>query len=271
MGLVSTIAKDRALIDSRNGITHEIPNGQVAMDIRRPIVSLVNRRLGYRFMAREAWWILSGRNDVATIGEFGDVARFSDDGQFFFGAYGPRLVDQLPYLIDILSKDFATRQAVATIWRESPKVTRDVPCSLSVQFLVRGGHLHCFYNMRSSDVWLGAPYDWFSFSMFTCYLLLCLRQTNEFWYRVNPGTLYYTAASCHLYDEHFPKALDIVTDPLVWGPCRELQIDEFRTPHQLIDHLYALSLWKNNHGPTLNHEFAKETVSWHASLSKSPS
>ena len=61
-----------------------------------PIVLSKARSLGYKFMVAEAFWILSGRNDVEFMDKFSNkIKDFSDDGIFFNGAYGPKIIDQL--------------------------------------------------------------------------------------------------------------------------------------------------------------------------------
>jgi hypothetical protein len=50
-------------------------------------------------MFGEAAWMLRGKNDVATVSKYaGAITRFSDNGITFFGAYGPKIIDQLPYV-----------------------------------------------------------------------------------------------------------------------------------------------------------------------------
>ena len=42
---------------------------------------------------------------------------------------------------------------------------KDIPCTVSLQFLIRENKLHLFVNMRSNDVFLGLPHDIFCFTM----------------------------------------------------------------------------------------------------------
>ena len=171
----------------------------------RPVVTVERRRMGFRFLAAEAWFILTGRNDVASIAPYSrHIASFSNDGHRFDGAYGPKVVDQLRCVVDSLARDADTRQAVLSIWRENPRDSKDVPCTLTVQWLVRGGLLHCLDGMRSSDAWLGWPYDVFNFSMLSAYVLLLLRERDEKFREIRLGTLSLTAGSQHLYVD--PKA-----------------------------------------------------------------
>lgn len=182
----------------------EILNSSVAVDMQHPIVMTIARKLNYKFMAAEAWWILSGQNDVQSIGKYCKaITKFSDDGETFFGAYGPKIEAQLEYVTDKLSIDHDSRQAVINIWRENPGETKDVPCTLSVQWILRDGELHCIDNMRSNDIWLGFPYDVFNFSMLSWYILEKLRERIPQPLRL--GALYLNAGSHHIYSSDLKK------------------------------------------------------------------
>ena len=135
---------------------------------------------------------------MKTISPFSrNISQFSDNGETFFGAYGPKITSQLFYVANTLSADPDSRQAVINIWRENPGPSKDIPCSLSVQFLIRDNRLHCQYTMRSSDAWLGWVYDVFNFSMLSGVVLLML---GDRFPQLELGTLTLTAGSQHLYE-----------------------------------------------------------------------
>lgn len=179
-----------------------------------PIIHNPRRKLGYKFMAAEAAWILSGDDRVETIKPYSkDISKFSDDGVTFFGAYGPKIRSQMTYVMNAIDSDPDTRQAVLTIWRETPPSSRDIPCTVSLQWLVRSGNLHCVATMRSSDLWLGHPYDIFNFSAVSFALLIELnRLRNERGaLPLTLGNLYLTAGSKHIYERNFEGVRDIVS------------------------------------------------------------
>lgn len=185
--------------------TRELLHQTVAVNMRHPVLTITERKLSYQFMAAEAYWILSGDNQVSTIAPWNkNIAQFSDDGETFFGAYGPRIMSQLTYVLDKLREDPWTRQAGLTIWIESPPKTKDVPCTITIFFNVREQRLNCHVFMRSSDVWLGLPYDVFNFSMLSHLVCGYLRPAIA----VEPGSLFLTTASSHLYERDFNDAID---------------------------------------------------------------
>jgi len=203
-----------------------------------PIVTCAERKLGYRFMAAEAWWILSGRNDVASLAAYSkENVSFSNDGIYFDGAYGPMVVDQLRYVVDSLEADQDTRQAVMTIWRRNPRPSRDIPCTISIQWMIRDGLLHCYDTMRSSDLWLGWPYDVFNFSCLSALILLHLKRRSAAPNAVGLGNLYLSAGSEHLYERNFDAARSIATGNVYTRPYGSIPVGQMTHPDQLIEWL----------------------------------
>jgi thymidylate synthase len=157
------------------------------------------RKLNYRYLVAEWLWIAFGRNEVSLLTPYNSqMARFSDDGFTLAGAYGPRLASQWSYVIETLKRDPDSRQAVATIWTPVPLPSNDVPCTIALQFFIRFGRLETIATMRSSDAWLGLPYDVFVFSQ----LANCVAGELG----VDVGSLRMQLASSHLYQEHWEKA-----------------------------------------------------------------
>lgn len=198
--------------------TFEILQHSMQVDMRYPVLLAPTRKLSEKFLAAEALWILSGDDRVETIAAYNkNIAQFSDDGKTFFGAYGPRIMQQIDFVVGKLVEDPATRQAGLTTWRPNPPKTKDVPCTIAMFFNIRGGLLNMHVFMRSSDVWLGVPYDVFNFAMIAH--LVCARVNTErmpdnF---VRPGTLYLTAASRHLYKRNFEQAGSVLANDAPWA------------------------------------------------------
>lgn len=261
--LVSTVLNQGRLVVCRSHEIVEVLGCQSKISMTTPLVVLTDRELGYRFACAEAAWILSGDNRVSTIKPFSPmIESFSDDKVFYFGAYGPKIIDQLEYIGRALKKDLYSRQAVLTIWREKPNMgSNDIPCTISIQFIVREDQygvptLHLFDNMRSSDTWLGVPYDWFTFSMVGAFFCLYYRKiTGE---SLSLGNLYFTAGSQHLYTKSFGYSLDkvkAVRDWVVDFDYAPLNWTEFKDEQALIDHLWDLARYK---GRTTNYKWLKE-------------
>lgn len=195
--------------------TIELPQATFIVDMRRPVLTIPERSLNYRFMAAEAYWILSGDDRVETIAPYNSkISQFSDDGKVFFGAYGPEFVKQLPYVVRKLATDRNSRQAGMTFWRQCPPETKDVPCTVALFFQIRNRKLNAHVFMRSSDIWLGLPYDVFNFSMIGHMICAYVNKHTAGMIQdklraediVEPGLLYLTAASSHLYQRDVEPA-----------------------------------------------------------------
>lgn len=187
--------------------TKELIGWQTTIDMKSPYITVAERNIGNKFRYAEAAWILSGDNRVATIKPYSKIIEtFSDDGIRFFGAYGPKVVDQLSYVIQTLHSDSNSRQAVINIWREKPSQSKDIPCTCSLQFLIREDILYCIATMRSSDAWLGWVYDIFNFSCISNYIKIQLK--HQFKKTIELGTLTLNAGSQHLYKQHWSRAQD---------------------------------------------------------------
>lgn len=236
-------------VKPRDMLIFEIMAYQSILSMATPIIQNPNRKLGYKFMAAEAAWILSGDNRVKTIAPYSRViSQFSDDGEKFFGAYGPKIVGQLPYVIEMLQKDPDTRQALINIWRESPPPSKDIPCTTSLQFLIRNNHIHCVATMRSSDLWLGHVYDIFNFSCVAFFILLSLNTARR---RIGLaplflGNLFLTCGSKHIYARNANDVSELIEDFEEFGlpnvkyntPFKE---ENYIKPQDFIEHLWAVA------------------------------
>lgn len=222
-------------ITSREKLTLETLSHTEAVDMSQPVVTVKGRNLNYSFMARECHWILSGDDTLEGLGKHASKWEpYSDDGVKLFGAYGPRLMEQKLSAINALVLDPNTRQSVITFWRTRPPTTKNVPCTTSLQFLIRGMKIHCIATMRSSDLWMGWPYDVFTFSMITAMVGLELRERAPDAYQsLDLGHLYITAGSQHIYEEHIDKSMQSLDNP-EFREFRDISLTDLDNPGHLM-------------------------------------
>jgi thymidylate synthase len=187
----------------------ELIGMSTCIDMRQPIITTPSRKLNYKMMAAEAYMILKGSDKLSDIHPYTTcMDKYSDDGVHLFGAYGPAIMRQMPYIVDKLADDSHTRQAGLTIWKESPpNSTKNVPCTVSMFFSVYEHHLNMFMNLRGSDAWLGFPYDIFSASCVAWYICGCMTTLGAAY---TPGFMYIYANTSHLYEEHIFKAKELL-------------------------------------------------------------
>lgn len=234
MNQVSKLATSRDVVEPRGMKTKEFVGSVVEVNMRYPVVACPQRKLGYNFMAAEALWILCGSSSLDFHPEIRKkLEPYSDDGQHMSGAYGPPFREQLNYVINTLTQDRDSRQAVVVIFSKQPGPSKDVPCTVSMQFLVRHNVLHTNVFMRSSDAWMGLPYDIFSFTMMSMAVALQLGIKDL-------GKMTLMMGSSHLYDRNWADAQEMIakwdfksTAPWVAG--------HFKDSLRLIDHLSGIA------------------------------
>tara|TARA_Y100001972_G_C7616941_1_gene309387 strand:+ start:204 stop:1040 length:837 start_codon:yes stop_codon:yes gene_type:complete len=216
------------------------------VDMDDPIITLPERKLSYPFMFGEATWMLKGKNDVESVSKYvGGIKRFSDDGETFFGAYGPKILTQWGYVVQKLYADRDSRQAIISIWRENPGISNDIPCTLTLQFFLREASdelwLHTIASMRSNDAWLGVPYDTFNFSAISFFIVCHL---NKLGIKCKLGELIIQAGSRHIYESDFKKLDNIFTSNFEDKPEISLNnlIDKYSNdPKKFIDILQEMA------------------------------
>jgi thymidylate synthase len=180
-------------------VSSEILQHTLSFDMQYPIVT-IKPNTSWLYMAAEVMWIIDGSNRLNYAPEIWHIQeKYSDNGISLAGAYGPMFVKQKAYVLEKLNSDQNTRQAVMNIWRSNPKPSKDLPCTTSLQFMLRDGRIHTMVTMRSSDVGKGLPYDMFSFACMTAEIASLLDDPVEL------GTCYITAGSRHIYEDQLTQ------------------------------------------------------------------
>lgn len=196
--------------ESRNGKTLEVQD--LIIEVENPHEMAPNGvRTGYSVSIGwvEGLQLIAGISDSALTAQVQPNFRnyMEDDTGKFWGAYGPRLVDQLPVIAGRLAAEPDTRQAVTTLWDpefDSRGGKKDHPCTTAFVFQIRDGRLNMSTLMRSNDLWWGWPYDSQQFAM----LQLTLAGVLE----VPVGTYTHHAVSAHLYEPHWAAAESVLND-----------------------------------------------------------
>jgi thymidylate synthase len=199
----------------------------VLEDPRARLILNPARKANYGFAAGEFLWYWQGRRDLEMMCYYNRrMAGFSDDGLTLNSAYGHRIhgtdefassnrqLSQWEVCVRTLVEDPESRRAILHINRSDDQETavrfgsKDVPCTLSLQFFVRQGRLHMHVTMRSNDIVWGLTNDLFSFTLFQECMLLELTARNEKFRGLEMGSYYHTVGSLHLYERHFQLAED---------------------------------------------------------------
>lgn len=200
-------------VESRNGGSREIIGWSGTLtDAGRNWLLTPGRAASPVYGCAELLWYLSRSDRVSLITDYApSYAKFAEADGRAHGAYGRRLetniphFDQLFLVVQALSAHPESRQAVVSLWHPSDLLhavdvsRKDLPCTLTWQFFVRGNRLHMVATMRSNDIWLGMPYDVFCFTMIQHLVAAELG--------LEVGSYTHNVGSLHLYDKN-AKAYD---------------------------------------------------------------
>lgn len=157
---------------------------------------------------------------LSLVGEFSVPELFTDRvkkfGQFmdhgvFWGSYGARAHGSFGNVVELLTRDSDSRQAVVTLFdsrRDLNTVKADIPCTISGHFIMRNRRdgpdsedVHPYVDlsvtMRSNDMWLGTPYDLVQFSIWQASVAQALG--------ARIGHYVHRVGSLHIYERDLEK------------------------------------------------------------------
>ncbi len=200
----------KANISPSKGKASEITGVLIRMKNPRARLSRTEGR-GKVFSALgELFWYMSGRNDLSFIRYYIPMYdKFSDDNKTIYGGYGPRIFGpngQFDRVMSLLAEKKDSRQAIIQIFdaEDLKEKHNDIPCTCTLQFLLRRDKLSLIVHMRSNDVFLGLPHDIFSFTMIQEYAAAKLE--------CDIGDYKHFVGSLHLYDKNKPHATQYICE-----------------------------------------------------------
>jgi thymidylate synthase len=166
------ILKSKTHINATKGANIELSGVVLELSQPRARLSRTDAKGNAFSGLGELLWYLSGsdRRDQIEyyIPKYKD---FSETDGTVRGAYGPRIFggarSQYSLIKSLLTSKPWSRQAVIQIFdhRDIRRKYNDVPCTCTIQFLVRDGLLNLIVSMRSNDAFMGLSHDIFAFTM----------------------------------------------------------------------------------------------------------
>jgi thymidylate synthase len=166
-------------------------------------------RLDYDYADTFYNWMISGSSDnKAVIDKYPNVARFMEKPksdqlpQNFNTFYGPRILDQLPYVLKELKEHPDTRRAVISILDSQDLLLLDkdesleFPCCDSATFSIRDNKLNVHVHMRSQNMGQVLKLDMYLWGRFTCELA---KELN-----IESGNFTSTVVSAHVFNKDLP-------------------------------------------------------------------
>lgn len=164
------------------------------------------RDMSLKYAIMEHLWYNSRNCNLTSISRYSKFwNKISDDNKHVNSNYGYCIKDKFGFdqwelCKNLLLRNPNSRQAILHI-KEPRDIllnpTKDLNCTICMQFLIRKGKLDLIVTMRSNDIWLGLPYDLFNF---TCMQIQMAMELD-----INVGTYYHNVGSLHLYTKDYEK------------------------------------------------------------------
>lgn len=239
--------------DDRTGTgTLSVFGRQFRHDLAEGFPLLTTKKLHFRSIANELIWFLSGDTNIRWLKEHG-VSIWdewaTEDGDLgpIYGAQWTAwptrdggTINQIDYVVDCLRNNPDSRRILFHGWnveflpdervspRENARAGRMAlpPCHLLYQFHVAAGRLSAQLYIRSSDSFLGLPYNTASLGLLTAMLA---QQCD-----LEPGEIIICTGDSHIYSNH----LEQVREQLTREPRPLPRLDILRRPPTVYDYRF---------------------------------
>lgn len=196
--------QEKEFVTDKTGVkTIEIVNASFEAD-EETIFSPIN----YEYVEKELSWYIKQSLNVHDMGEpvpkiWRDVAdKFGNiNSNYGWCIWSPSNFYQYESVLSELKKNINSRRAIMIYTRPSMQLEyslcgkSDFICTNTVQYLIRKDKLISCVNMRSNDAWAGYRND------YAWHKYVALKLGTDL--GVEPGTVFWTSGSLHLYDRQF--------------------------------------------------------------------
>lgn len=164
-------------------------------------------------------FIMKGGTDASVLFKHNEnVKKFNDDLADRNTAYGPRIIAQMPGVVNELVARPHTRRAVLTILHPDDQMLlpkkiegsgMEYPCTVSLIFLLRNEKLNLHVAMRSNNMVTTINYDLFNFINLQ---KVVLEKLNSKGYKYKIGKYFHVCASAHILKEEIKFAKEISSE-----------------------------------------------------------
>jgi len=253
LDLLKDIRDNGASRGDRTGTgTRSVFGRQLRFDLRAGFPLLTTKKVHFKSVVNELIWFLNGDTNTAWLRENGvsiwdEWATEAGDLGPLYGAQWRRWptrdggsVDQLAYVLDCLRNRPESRRILFHGWNveylpdetQSPQENVQAgrmalpPCHLLYQFYVQDGCLSALLFIRSSDTFLGLPFNIASVALLTHMLA---QQAD-----LGVADIVISLGDAHIYSNHTEQVnTQLSRTP---GPLPQLQI--LRRPDSLFEYCY---------------------------------
>lgn len=232
--------------------TRSVFGRQLRFNLAEGFPILTTKKVHFKSVVNELIWFLSGDTNTQWLRENG--VSIWDEWATDAGDLGPlygaqwvnwptqdgKTINQIDYVIDCLRHRPESRRILFHAWNVeylpdetlSPQENVEAgrmalpPCHLLYQFYVANGKLSAMLYIRSSDAFLGLPFNIASVSLLVH--MLCQQVGLE------PGEVVITMGDCHLYSNHAQQ----VETQLGRKPKARPELEIVRKPESIYDYCF---------------------------------
>lgn len=232
--------------------TRSVFGRQLRFDLADGFPILTTKKVHFKSVVNELIWFLNGDTNTQWLRENG--VSIWDEWATDAGDLGPlygaqwvnwptrdgKTINQIDYVIDCLKHRPESRRILFHAWNVeylpdetlSPQENVEAgrmalpPCHLLYQFYVANGKLSAMLYIRSSDAFLGLPFNIASVSLLVH--MLCQQVGLE------PGEVVVTMGDCHLYSNHAEQ----VETQLARQPKARPVLEILRKPDSVYDYCF---------------------------------
>ncbi|QZI90425.1 hypothetical protein MYOV003v1_p0101 [Vibrio phage 207E48.1] len=226
---------------SRNGGATDLKNVELTLtNPRARHLHLEGRSSNIFQLIGESFWVHAAKGDINKFLKFfiPRAPEYSDDGQTWRGAYGPRIFanGQMDGVVERFQKDKLTRQAVVDIYQselDSPEAIRnvyglesskDTPCNDFILFWVdHDDTFHMKTVQRSGDVVFGAgSINIFEFTLMHEWMY---EQIRAIYPELKLGHYHHNTINLHIYDFTRSQCEEVIYTPQRFGGVSPESVD----------------------------------------------
>ena len=232
--------------------TRSVFGRQLRFDLAEGFPILTTKKVHFKSVVNELIWFLNGDTNTQWLRENG--VSIWDEWATEAGELGPLYgaqwvnwptrdggsINQIDYVIDCLRHRPESRRILFHAWNVeylpdetmSPQENVEAgrmalpPCHLLYQFYVANGKLSAMLYIRSSDAFLGLPFNIASVSLLVH--MLCQQVELE------PGEVVVTMGDCHLYSNHAEQ----VETQLSRQPKSRPTLEIMQKPNSIYDYSF---------------------------------
>lgn len=211
LDLMKHILENGAEKTDRTGTgTKSVFGYQMRFDLSKGFPLVTTKKCHLRSIVHELLWFLKGDTNIKYLKD-NNVSiwdEWADDNGDLGPVYGAQWrswpsksgdsIDQISKVIDQIKNQPDSRRLIVSAWNVSDLDEMALsPCHAFFQFYVADGKLSCQLYQRSTDVFLGLPFNISSYSLLT---MMVAQQCN-----LELGDFVWTSGDTHLYSNHIEQ------------------------------------------------------------------